>query len=122
MTKRMYWSISIASLILIQGGSSSVALAQIEPSAPRSLAQRSTDSQPDPSTLSPSPISEPQPNQTDSLETPSTPISQEGIVPSCPAGQFASAFPDVPPDHWAYEAVNRLAAVELRCFPTSPQS
>jgi hypothetical protein len=36
---------------------------------------------------------------------------------TCPAGQFASAFPDVRPEHWAYEAVNRLAAVPIRCFP-----
>lgn len=36
---------------------------------------------------------------------------------ACPAGQFASAFPDVRPEHWAYEAVNRLAVGPIRCFP-----
>lgn len=41
---------------------------------------------------------------------------------SCPAGQFASAFPDVKPTDWAYEAVNRLAATPIRCFPiTQPR-
>jgi hypothetical protein len=35
---------------------------------------------------------------------------------ACPAGQFASAFPDVRPEHWAYEAVNRLAVGPIRCF------
>ncbi|WP_416666357.1 hypothetical protein [Egbenema bharatensis] len=38
-------------------------------------------------------------------------------VPSCPPGQFASAFSDVPPEDWAYEAVNRLAIGPIRCFP-----
>jgi hypothetical protein len=41
---------------------------------------------------------------------------------SCPAGQFDSAFPDVSPDDWAYEAVNRLAIGPIRCFPITPQS
>jgi hypothetical protein len=39
------------------------------------------------------------------------------IAPTCPTGQFASAFPDVRPEHWAYEAVNRLAIGPIRCFP-----
>jgi hypothetical protein len=48
-------------------------------------------------------------------------VSQQS-TPACPPGQFASAFPDVTPNDWAYEAVNRLAALEIRCFPFSPQS
>jgi hypothetical protein len=51
----------------------------------------------------------------------SLPLSQDA-TPACPPGQFASAFPDVTPSDWAYEAVNRLAALEIRCFPISPQS
>jgi hypothetical protein len=43
--------------------------------------------------------------------------SETLTVPSCPAGQFASAFPDVRPEDWAYEAVNRLAIGPIRCFP-----
>lgn len=41
-------------------------------------------------------------------------VSQSETV--CPPGQFASAFSDVPPDHWAYTAVNRLASVPIQCF------
>ncbi|WP_088892311.1 hypothetical protein [Leptolyngbya ohadii] len=50
-------------------------------------------------------------------QTSPQPLTQEPAL-SCPAGQFASAFPDVTPDHWAFEAVNRLASVPQRCFPT----
>ncbi|MEM8808683.1 MAG: hypothetical protein AAGF01_21925 [Cyanobacteria bacterium P01_G01_bin.38] len=35
---------------------------------------------------------------------------------TCPPGQFASAFSDVYPTDWAYEAVNRLAGVAIECF------
>lgn len=45
------------------------------------------------------------------------PLTQEPAI-SCPAGQFASKFPDVTPNDWAYEAVNRVASGQLRCFPT----
>ena len=34
----------------------------------------------------------------------------------CPPGQFASAFSDVLPEHWAYTAVNQLASVPPACF------
>lgn len=44
------------------------------------------------------------------------PLTQEPTI-SCPAGQFASKFPDVTPNDWAYEAVNRVASGPLRCFP-----
>jgi hypothetical protein len=35
---------------------------------------------------------------------------------ACAPGQFASPFSDVLPDHWAYEAVTRLASVPVHCF------
>jgi hypothetical protein len=57
----------------------------------------------------------PQPDS--DLDAQTVPTPTESIAPSCPAGQFASAFPDVRPEHWAYEAVNRLAIGSIRCFP-----
>jgi hypothetical protein len=41
----------------------------------------------------------------------------EGEIAQCASNEFASVFSDVPPDHWAFEAVNRLAIGEVRCFP-----
>lgn len=35
---------------------------------------------------------------------------------TCPPGQFPSAFPDVYPTDWAYQAVNRLASRAVECF------
>jgi hypothetical protein len=35
---------------------------------------------------------------------------------TCPPGQFASAFSDVYPTDWAYQAVNNLASVPVQCF------
>ena len=35
---------------------------------------------------------------------------------ACPPGQFPSAFADVYPFHWAYQAVNNLASPSMRCF------
>lgn len=35
---------------------------------------------------------------------------------TCPAGQFASAFSDVYPTDWAYQAVNNLAGRPMQCF------
>ena len=34
----------------------------------------------------------------------------------CPPGQFASTFADVYPFHWAYDAVNSLAAPPMQCL------
>ena len=34
----------------------------------------------------------------------------------CPPGQFPSAFADVYPWEWAYEAVNDLASPSMECF------
>lgn len=68
--------------------------------------------------------------------TPSAPFSQpveaETIIPdttsqrseptidpsqvTCPPGQFASAFSDVYPTDWAYQAVNNLASTPTQCF------
>ncbi|MBD1997200.1 hypothetical protein H6G00_11275 [Leptolyngbya sp. FACHB-541] len=41
----------------------------------------------------------------------------EGEIAQCASNEFASVFSDVPPEHWAFEAVNRLAIGEFRCFP-----
>ncbi|MEO0869320.1 MAG: hypothetical protein AAFY17_12935 [Cyanobacteria bacterium J06642_11] len=41
---------------------------------------------------------------------------------TCPPGQFASAFSDVYPTDWAYEAVNRLAGVAVECFDLPNES
>ncbi|MEO1744499.1 MAG: hypothetical protein AAFR99_22190 [Cyanobacteria bacterium J06629_9] len=60
------------------------------------------------------------PNNTAQLEQPapepSPPAPAVGQPLSCPPGQFASAFSDVYPTDWAYEAVNRLAGVPIECF------
>jgi len=34
----------------------------------------------------------------------------------CPSGQFPSAFADVYPFHWAYQAINNLASPSMQCF------
>jgi hypothetical protein len=56
----------------------------------------------------------------------SSPASEAQAVPApspqempltCPANYFASKFSDVTPYDWAYEAVNRIASGEMRCFP-----
>ena len=40
--------------------------------------------------------------------------------PTCGPGQFVSAFPDVYPTDWAYQAVNRLSSRPAQCFDLSP--
>jgi hypothetical protein len=70
---------------------------------------------PDPSTAPTAPRLEPSPASV-SQESPET------LPISCPAGQFASKFSDVTPDDWAYEAVNRIASGEFRCFPIASPS
>ncbi|MBD2023685.1 hypothetical protein H6F80_04495 [Leptolyngbya sp. FACHB-711] len=75
----------------------------------------------------PSPVSPTSPIPNRSTDTPGfsqedsrpdpRPLTEEPTI-SCPAGQFASKFPDVTPNDWAYEAVNRVASGPLRCFPT----
>lgn len=89
---------------------SSVSLAQTAPLAtptPASTRPINQDTLPKPSEEAPSQSSM-------QRAIPTTP-------PACPAGQFASKFPDVPPDVWAYEAVNRLASGPFRCFPFSSE-
>ena len=46
------------------------------------------------------------PSETDNLEIPLT----------CGPNQFPSAFSDVYPTDWAYQAVNRLASRSMQCF------
>lgn len=41
----------------------------------------------------------------------------QGAAPDCGTGEFASTFRDVLPSDWAYEAVTRLAAPSMSCFP-----
>lgn len=64
-------------------------------------------------------VVEPQPEQPSSSEPNSVPQNQQIIrrqqaplpldqVYQTPIEQFEPAFPDVPRDHWAYEAVTRL--------------
>lgn len=42
--------------------------------------------------------------------------------PTCEPGQFVSAFPDVYPTDWAYQAVNRLASRPEQCFNLPPNN
>ncbi len=75
------------------------------------------------SPLAPSTSSEPVPDlRREAIETaqPETVIGQEPAA-SLP-GQFASAFPDVYPTDWAYQAVNRLASRPAQCFDLPPES
>lgn len=40
----------------------------------------------------------------------------QGEPLECPPGQFPSAFADVYPFHWAYQAINNLASPSMACF------
>ncbi|WP_204139454.1 hypothetical protein [Halomicronema sp. CCY15110] len=40
----------------------------------------------------------------------------EGEPLVCPPGQFPSAFSDVYPWEWAYQAINNLASPSMECF------
>ena len=40
----------------------------------------------------------------------------EGEPLVCPPGQFPSAFADVYPWEWAYQAINNLASPSMACF------
>ena len=115
-------SMIFASVTLLHLTGASVVLAQtVSPSVPQNSQEQMV--------LPPQPVPQPaatrsptsqlaQPNS-DAAEA--VPLSQ-GVAPACPAGQFASAFPDVSPEDWTYEAVNRLSALPLQCFPVVPQS
>lgn len=66
------------------------------------------------------------PAESQTSPTPSQQVPEQQSVPAraeitCPPGQFPSAFSDVRPDHWAYEAVMQLASPEVQCFPDEPQ-
>ncbi|MEM6839868.1 MAG: hypothetical protein AAF609_23900 [Cyanobacteria bacterium P01_C01_bin.120] len=43
------------------------------------------------------------------------PVAEAEIL-ECPPGQFPSAFADVYPFHWAYQAINNLASPRMECF------
>ena len=45
-----------------------------------------------------------------------TPDVAEGEPLVCPPGQFPSAFADVYPWEWAYQAINNLASPSMECF------
>ncbi|RZM74833.1 hypothetical protein [Leptolyngbya iicbica] len=61
----------------------------------------------------PSPTAAPAPATTTSDATPAV---AEGEPLVCPPGQFPSAFADVYPWEWAYQAVNNLASPSMTCF------
>ncbi|MBD2460225.1 hypothetical protein H6G89_04130 [Oscillatoria sp. FACHB-1407] len=117
MTSHTCWitTLAIATLAQLMGG---VALAQTSSPAP---ASNSTDGIPvqvtpaTPATTIPSDPNTRSP-QAQPLQTQPSPSAQEPVA-TCPPGQFLSVFSDVRPDHWAYEAVNRIASGEPRCFP-----
>ena len=66
-------------------------------------------------------------NPTEEQTSPVAPEDNPPVHPttprdvSCPPGQFPSAFSDVPPDHWAYEAVIQLASPSIECFPNTSE-
>lgn len=49
------------------------------------------------------------------IQEPTTPSNLEQPL-ICPPGQFPSAFSDVFPTHWAYEAVHQLTSRPIQCF------
>ena len=53
---------------------------------------------------------------TPDAETDVTPEVAEGEPLVCPPGQFPSAFADVYPWEWAYQAINNLASPSMECF------
>lgn len=57
----------------------------------------------------------------ETVPTPSTDVDATAEIVEvepveCPPGQFPSAFADVYPWHWAYQAVNNLASPNMICF------
>ncbi|MBD3885700.1 hypothetical protein IFO70_28720 [Phormidium tenue FACHB-886] len=116
MKSTVYWSTLFASIALCSF--SNRAMAQTAPTTP--IAPQPNLS--NPPAVQPAERTAPAPAQTTpASQSPTNPVAQEAPL-QCPAGYFASAFSDVTPDHWAYEAVNRLASTESRCFPVSPPS
>lgn len=78
------------------------------------LAQSEALSQSSPEQTTPTPIEVPVENtqpEPDNLEAP--------LV--CGPNQFPSAFVDVYPTDWAYQAVNRLASKPAECFDYPPE-
>lgn len=72
--------------------------------------------------------SPPQPEPIPIEVRPSQPAQPEAElaqpIATCPPGQFPSAFSDVYPTDWAYQAVNRIASRPIECFdlPTNEPS
>lgn len=121
MTSHTRWFTIVTCVTLIQLSGGTLALAQSSSSAPSADPDDILNLQanPDrPSTIAPR---SPQlPQVVEPSQPQPTPLSQDITI--CGAGEFLSVFSDVRPDHWAYEAVNRLAIGEPRCFPLTPQS
>ncbi|MEM7773121.1 MAG: hypothetical protein AAGA75_26590 [Cyanobacteria bacterium P01_E01_bin.6] len=59
-----------------------------------------------------------QPSPRTQIQEPTAPSNLEQPL-ICPPGQFPSAFVDVFPTHWAYEAVHQLTSRPLQCFALS---
>lgn len=62
----------------------------------------------------------PSPEQMEKPAQPTVPNSTDTNF-SCQERYFPSAFKDVPPDAWAYQAVIQLASPPLECFPSAPE-
>ncbi|MDX2213711.1 MAG: hypothetical protein SFY66_10540 [Oculatellaceae cyanobacterium bins.114] len=114
------WFATLTVVALMQLINSGVAVAQSSSAAPIANPTHATPPAGN-SGAPPNPTLRSSPQMTEPSQPQSTPLSQETVTP-CAAGQFLSVFSDVRPDHWAYEAVNRLAVGEPRCFPLTPQS
>lgn len=115
MLTHIRWGITLASVMLFY---STQSVAQSVPSA-TSTAPTAPQLQNASDNGSEAQTSETRSSEARSSEAQSFPQDTD---PVCPAGQFASAFPDVTPNDWAYEAVNRLAIGPMRCFPDPSQS
>ena len=50
------------------------------------------------------------------VETPQPEANPDQPSLTCPPGQFPSAFSDVFPTDWAYQAVIRLSSQPIECF------
>jgi hypothetical protein len=120
MTLSFSRKMTLASAMLLSLLGGQVAIAQTAPSSLEGVPQ-----------VNPAPVTTGQPSQTEPLSVDQVPAegiepaqeveSAQGVSASCPPNQFASAFSDVLPTDWAYEAVNRLAIGEVRCFPIPTQ-
>lgn len=102
-----HWIYRASFAVVITFGIFSPQVARSQTDVPSSL-PNSTEVQTSPIN---EPVTPPQPNL-----APQTPKRD---VNSCPEGYFPSAFSDVPPDAWAYQAVIELASPSIKCFPNT---